>query len=408
MALLQENTPHQLDVLSDAMALILRDGSAVPKEFKDALIRNVDGASDDETKGFWLAALLCLDAEAAIGRFETWVGETSAPTDGERRVSLVLNHIWGDRFHGFNSEHQSFQSPNILLRLIKLTHSHVRAEDDIEHSEVYSPGIRDHAQTARGLLLNVLCKIAGCETYQALIELSRFHPAGFAHDRMLVLAEERAEADCEDAPWEPHYISEFAADAEHEPRSQYDLHLIALSRLDDLKLDLEDGDESEASLLQKVADEVELRRIIANRLKQASSGKYTTGSEEELADQKRTDIRLHNPAVEARIPIELKIAERWSAGKLRERLENQLIKQYLRKSRYGTFLLVRRGNKVQKDKSTWSKRDSRGRHKLSFAELVTWLEKEAIQLARENPNVDGLAVMAIDLTVRRKKKSDDI
>jgi hypothetical protein len=51
---------------------------------------------------------------------------------------------------------------------------------------------------------------------------------------MLVLAEERAELDCEDQPWEPQAISDFAVEAEREPRSQYDLHLLALSRLDDL------------------------------------------------------------------------------------------------------------------------------------------------------------------------------
>jgi hypothetical protein len=48
----------------------------------------------------------------------------------------------------------------------------------------------------------------------------------------------------------------------------------------------------------------------ANRLQHAARGKYTTGSEEELADETRTDIRLHNPMVDARIPIELKIVDK--------------------------------------------------------------------------------------------------
>lgn len=98
-----------------------------------------------------------------------------------------------------------------------------------------------------------------------------------------------------------------------------------------------------------------LRKVIANRLKQASSGQYTTGSEEELADRTRTDVRLHNPAVDARIPIELKIADKseWTAAKLRERLENQLIGQYLLEARYGVFLLVRRGNVEKRDRQHW-------------------------------------------------------
>jgi len=151
-------------------------------------------------------------------------------------------------------------------------------------------------------------------------------------------------------------VAAFAADAERMPQSQEDLYRIALHRLDDLKLDLEEGDESEASLLRRVEDEVELRKVLANRLKHVASGKYTTGSEEELADKTRTDIRLHNPAVDARIPIEIKIADKreWSAAVLRERLENQLVGQYLREARYGIFLLVRRHNKDRGDKDGWS------------------------------------------------------
>ena len=112
---------------------------------------------------------------------------------------------------------------------------------------------------------------------------------------------------------------------EREPTSQKELFDIAISRIDDIKLDLEEGDESEASLWRKVADEIELRCIVANRRKQNSHNKYTTGSEEQMADKTRTDIRLHNPEVEARIPIEIKIAGKWRTSQLLERFENQLI-----------------------------------------------------------------------------------
>ena len=106
-----------------------------------------------------------------------------------------------------------------------------------------------------------------------------------------------------------------------------------------MKLDLEEGDESEASLLQRVENEPELRKVIANRLKFSAAGKYTTGSEEELADATRTDIRLHHPEVDARIPIELKIADarHWSVPILREKLEDQLLEQYLREALWHFF-----------------------------------------------------------------------
>ena len=61
---------------------------------------------------------------------------------------------------------------------------------------------------------------------------------------LLVLAEERAEADAEPAPWRSHDIVQFADDAEHLPTSQAQLFALALARLDDLKLDLEEENQT--------------------------------------------------------------------------------------------------------------------------------------------------------------------
>ena len=82
--------------------------------------------------------------------------------------------------------------------------------------------------------------------------------------------------------------------------------------------------------MRKTEDEPELRRAIAHRLRQAARFKYTAGSEEEFADKSRADIRLHNPHIDHRVAIEIKIASKWSGGHLKERLANQLGGQYLR------------------------------------------------------------------------------
>ena len=134
-----------------------------------------------------------------------------------------------------------------------------------------------------------------------------------------------------------------------------------------------------------------MRRVIASRLKRISRNIYTTGSEEELADRSRTDIRLHNPKVDERIPIEVKIAGKWSANQLRERMENQLVGQYLREARYGVFLLVNRGAKS--DKKSW-----RSDRRLTFPALIEWLEDEGRTLLNEH--VQDVEVIGIDLTRR--------
>ena len=68
---------------------------------------------------------------------------------------------------------------------------------------------------------------------------------------MLVLAERRAGADAEQDAWKPDEVVEFAEEAERTPRTQAELFRIALSRLDDLKLNWEEGDESEARLVAR-------------------------------------------------------------------------------------------------------------------------------------------------------------
>ena len=198
--------------------------------------------------------------------------------------------------------------------------------------------------------------------------------------------------DSEFDPWAGSAIAEFALSATRTPISQADLHDLALARIDDLKLDIEDGDESEAVLLRKLKKETEVRTIFANRFRKSSRFLYTIGSEEELADATITDIRFNAPKVSAPVPVELKIADKWSFPQLRERMENQLIGQYMRDSQYGCFLLVYNGKKPR-----W--RDSDTNKLVNFDELIVSLQRDANDLIR-NQNVAALEVMGIDFTVR--------
>lgn len=380
--------------LKSALAIILKNTAPLPKSFQDTVARQAEVVSSEQQKALWLSALLCLDAEHALDIIEPWVNN-GTKQDGEQRVSLIISHLWG-RVWGvdsasFKSEQCDYIQPDVLVRLLEIVHSHVRVEDDIQHDGACSPDPRDKAQDAREHILQLLCEIPERETYDALIRLSGAPPLGSSKDHLLNLAERRAEADTDFRAWSPEQVAEFGRAVERSPETQKELFEIAVSRLDDIKRHLEEGDESEASLWRKVDDEIELRRVIANRLRLISCNRYTTGSEEELADKSRTDIRLHNPKVDARIPIEIKIAGKWSANKLRERMENQLVGQYLCEARYGIFLLVNRG--AEGDKKYW-----RHGKKLHFSTLVQWLKGESRTLLNEH--VQGVEVIGIDLTRR--------
>ena len=388
--ILTTQTDILVNPLENALTIVLKNSAPLHQTFQDTVARQAEGVSSEQQKALWLSALLCLDAEHALDIMEPWVNG-GTKQDGERRTSLIINHLWGRDARSFDSEQCSYERLDCLSRLLEIVHSHVRPKDDIQHSGVYSPGSRDNAQDARAHLLRLLCEIPGKYTYDALIRLSESPTLASLKDRLLNLADSRAEADADFRAWSPAQVAEFGHEAERSPTTQKELFEIASSRLDDIKFDLEEGDDSEASLWRKVDDEFELRRIIANRLKRISHNKYTTGSEEELADRSRTDIRLHNPKVDAPVPIEIKIAGKWSANELRERMENQLVGQYLREARYGIFLVVNRD--TEGNRKSW-------RHdgELKFSALVEWLKDESRTLLNEH--VQDIEVIGIDLTRR--------
>ena len=194
--------------------------------------------------------------------------------------------------------------------------------------------------------MSILANTPGRPSYDALNKLSNSSSNVYSRNRLDYLAKERAAQDAElSHQWDVDDIAKFTELAEKQPRTEAELFNLALSRLDDLKIDIEEGDESEAKYFQLLPKEPDVRKAFANRLKRASLNQYTVGSEEELADATRTDIRLNAPQVSAPVPIELKIGDNWSPKQLIERLENQLIKNYMRVSRYGVFLLVYKGKK---------------------------------------------------------------
>lgn len=70
---------------------------------------------------------------------------------------------------------------------------------------------------------------------------------------------------------------------------------------------------------------------------------YTIAEDPELANEQTMDTWLSNPKVASPVPIESKLLDRrWCGSDLCERLQNQLIDDYLRESTAGcgVFLLV--------------------------------------------------------------------
>ena len=321
-----------------AIIVILANGRRPPQGFIDTA-HNRAGQETDR-RALWIAVLLALEGSSGLIALNQWLKSASGNEERAGRVLAVLDELFNDDRSGTAVAHKAFVNVPVLsamLELLYATPSDHASEDDDEGG--YRS--RNSSRGRREYLLELLSNIPGRETFDALIALAGRAPEH--RDYLLVPAERRAQQDSDAPSRSPSDVHLFASDVERSPRAEEELFRISLSRLDDLKHEYERGDESEASLLRKASDEVELRKVIANRLKLAARSTYTTGSEEELADGKRTDTQIHHAAVDNRVPIEIKIAGQWRPSQLGAPEEPARRPIHGRKSNYGIFLLVNRG-----------------------------------------------------------------
>jgi len=399
--LLTQGEPAHAQTLENALSLVLSWDGLNQSAFADLARQRYETSQDEGRRLTWLVAWMCVDAEGALGPLRAWVNGAEGHVEATRRMITFCNALMEHHAIRFGSIWRDFERVEILRQLVPLVYRPVQIEEDTVHEGTYSPDARDHAETTRSYLLGRICDTPRRATFDTLIAFSRELPHERSRNRMVVLAHRRAAEDAEQAAWLASDVLSFAEQAEREPRSARDLFDLICSRLDDLKLDLEDGDASEARILRNVEQETDVRIWFTNRLRQAARGRYSVPPEEELADATRPDIRIHAPAVDAPVSIELKIADKWSYSQLAERLRNQLVGQYLRDARssFGVFLLVWQGKQKE-----WRELESGKRFR--FGNLVEQLEAKAEEILQDRDDLEGIRIVGVDLIKRdtRHKK----
>ena len=141
----------------------------------------------------------------------------------------------------------------------------------------------------------------------------------------------------------------------------------------------------------------ELRNYLAYDLKKTAHARYSISQEEEMPNAQRTDIRFVRAKIPGMVPVELKIADKWSGSELFAKLKDQLCGDYLRDvgSTSGIYLLVHHGRK-----KTWRHPDSK--KFLLFEELLAALQCSAQNIIASCPEIANIEVIGIDLDKRSK------
>jgi hypothetical protein len=390
LSLLAVGDPQNYAILRFVLSVLMRQPSPPFINLGELAAQRTPAAGDPAVKVLWLSLWMQIDGESAVKYLQSFLKISSEPDEIVVRLCSALSGEDAERGPFITSP--SYLQPACLLRFIPLVYAHVRISEDLDRSGgAYSPTARDHAERFRSALLEQFAKSESLEATDRLRELADEPPMSQVRDWILNLLDQRLRREADFLPWTPTDLRNFAQHHEVDPKSDNELFAIAQKRIRELKCDVEESNNSLRDELPRDGKEIHLRRWLARKLNERANNRYSVPQEPEIDLQQRPDLWFLRPGLPP-VPVEVKLADLgWSITDLIERLENQLVGQYLRdhQSRYGIYVIGTIGRQQH-----W-KHPQTGQL-LPFAEVIGLLSEQANKLMQNNPRIGNLAVIGID------------
>lgn len=392
LALLEGAEVRHPEVLRNALAVIGKASSLDAVRLNILVEMRAEASVKDEERFLqWFIVWLGLDDVNAFDYLEKHMAALPA-IDADALIVRLASMLGGSHWTHTLPERAPFRSVCTLRRLIPLLYTHIRPEDDIAHSGVYSPGLRDDAQDYRQSIVGQLGEMRGDEAYKALLDVAA-HPALHAHrDWLQRLARDCAAGSSESPSWTPIEVVRFQETMCLDPKTADDLFAIAVRELSACRMNVERGNFSPRALFTPDTLEEEVQKLVADYLRTHARNRYTVSREDEVIFKKRTDVRLWSPKA-GTVTIEIKRANEWSYKDLEDALANQLVGQYLRDadSQHGVLLLAL----LEPRSKGWFPATG---GTLNFEQLIDMLDRKAREIATNDLHVRALRVLAIDFT----------
>ena len=393
----QHMLAHTIDFLMNNPA-----GRSIVTELAPS--RESENAPGSEPWYLWVGAWLRVDGVAAIHTIKQRLAILTPP-DADALVVGVCSNLLGRR--GGNPSGVtpilSYREPACLRCLIPLVIKHVRPDEDRDHSNgAYSPTPRDDAERFRYLLWEVLQDAESLEADNVLRGFLADPEMVRNHDWIQELLDRRRSRRADDIPWNATDVRSFVDKNLIAPRSDYTLYRLICRHLKDIQANFERPETPSARKRLRMGDlEESLRNLLHEELQQRAGDWYSVTAESEIDLAQRPDLTVSRPGLNS-LPIEVKLAnlKHWPLHKLLERLENQLVGQYLRADgvRYGVYVL---GN--TNPNRRWEEVGST--EKIDFRRLVERIAERARALENENrTGIDGITVVGIDFTDPRERR----
>lgn len=342
----------------------------------------------------FLSLLFMLSPEVAYGKIKSWVESGDPNQQKEIMVSILSGLFYPDRRNAFSQIIKKIPI-NTLKNLILYAYKYLHPSNDILHEGVYTPSARDNAANGRSALLKELASRSGKEAYDAIVDLSSMKVIGKSSLRFRQISREMAERDSELFPWTEDNINEFEQKNLTPILGGYDLYHLALNILDDISFSLRNSDASSLRLLRALSniqsdDEESVQGWLAEQFILRSDSRYHTHRESEISDSNKPDIILSGTNALVEVAIEVKQADSYSPNELKDALETQLAKKYLKPNtrKHGVLVLTDHGRRKWKHPVT--------KKRLTFEQLLVLLTDIGNKI-NTDPNTDfRISVYGID------------
>ena len=275
----------------------------------------------------WLATVMRLDPATGIKMLEDRVSAI-APAEQSDAVKWMAS-LFGDQEDTIDLSDPRL-TPQLLLRLVRLAYQHVRVADDAQHTGSYVPDVRDNAERARNNIVTALLNTTGEDGRSAKLEMADDPLCAHFKDRILEMTAERWAREIDTAAFDEVQAAALDRSGEAPASTKEVMFAIMKDRLSDLD-ELLLRDDSPREAWAGISVERVMRRQIARELRYAANAIYTVDQEAVTGEEKETDIRLRSTVSSQEAVIEIKLGDKkyWSARKLRETIQDQLVSKYM-------------------------------------------------------------------------------
>lgn len=336
----------------------------------------------------WVGAWARVDARAAwtcIQRFRDLLWGAAGDDLMQQLIVALSQHIFTPSIE-----------PDVLAIMAVDMMRHIRIDEDSElNGEVTG---RHNAQELRTGLVSILSNNTTSAARAALQDLLGAPEFADYADWIRRQLREQAALAVKPRAWPTAAFAEFFAAWQKRPTTAGELHDLVVRQLTAIVHDLATSEFDLRGLFKKPR-ETEVRAFLGRALKARSMNWFGVTQETVTAGENRTDLRIEGRSHRDEIVVvELKLAGNWTGDVLMQKLEEQLLDQYLisRKVRHGIYLVVDLGKTTP-----WT---LEGRS-VSFEALTQALQERAAVLQDASDHVDRIEVLALSILQPKPKSA---